>query len=97
MVVSVLLWSRPLLTPRHHHCEGRPPSLQTWRAGFRPLHHHFSPEREHPGTPCALGSRRAAPRKRQADLPERLDLSRSLRASLGHQGNHLLKNSKELR
>ncbi|TGE86503.1 fatty acid hydroxylase, partial [Rhizobium sp. SEMIA 4088] len=34
-----MLWSRPLLTPRHHHCEGRPPSLQTRLAGIRPLHH----------------------------------------------------------
>ncbi|TCR68960.1 transposase [Rhizobium sp. BK376] len=34
-----MLWSRPLLTPRHHHCEGRPPNLQTRLAGLRPLHH----------------------------------------------------------
>lgn len=34
-----MLWSRPLLTPRHHHCEGRPPAIQTWLARHRPLHH----------------------------------------------------------
>ena len=34
-----MLWSRPFLTPRHHHCEGRPPAFQTWLAGCRPLHH----------------------------------------------------------
>jgi len=48
----VLLWSRPLLTPRHHHCEGRPPALQTYRAGFCPLHHLFGPECEHPTSRC---------------------------------------------
>jgi hypothetical protein len=37
--LSVMLWSRPFLTPRHHHCGGRPPAFQTWLAGCRPLHH----------------------------------------------------------
>ncbi|APG93901.1 hypothetical protein SAMCFNEI73_pC0177 (plasmid) [Sinorhizobium americanum] len=51
-----MLWSRPLLTPRHHHCEGRPPALQTCRAGVRPLHHLFSLNLKHSSRQVALTS-----------------------------------------